>query len=127
MELPGPVKKKSEEDDESKILRYVTVTPATAKRDSSVRMGKVTLGASLLCGSVVSSQCSSLNRSGDTLHPSGCLPGAAVPLLAAPRQPGLAARGEGGAGVLPLPLLPLQQDCPGQALHYHQVAAGWWQ
>ena len=127
MELPGPVKKKGEDDDEAKILRYVTVTPATAKRDSSVRMGKVTLGASLVCGFSVSSQFSSLNGSGNTLHPSGRLPGPAVPLLAAPRLPDLAARGEGGAGVLPLPLLPLQQECPGQALHYPQVATGWWQ
>lgn len=56
VELPGPVKKKGEEDDEAKILRYVTVTPATAKRDSSVRMGKVA-SLALLCRSSLPSDC----------------------------------------------------------------------
>lgn len=39
---PGPNKKKEDEDEE-KMLRFVSVTPATARRDSSVKMGKVTL------------------------------------------------------------------------------------
>ena len=69
VELPGPVKKKGEEDDEAKILRYVTVTPATAKRDSSVRMGKVPLDAQIRCGFLVFSQFSPLNSSGDTPRP----------------------------------------------------------
>ena len=69
VELPGPVKKKGEEDDEAKILRYVTVTPATAKRDSSVRMGKVPLDAQIRCGFLVFSQFSPLNSNGDTPRP----------------------------------------------------------
>jgi len=37
---PGPNKKR-EDEDEDKALRFVSVTPATAKRDSSVKIGKV--------------------------------------------------------------------------------------
>ena len=41
MDPPGPTNKKKEEEDEGKVVRFVTVTPATARRDSSVRIGKV--------------------------------------------------------------------------------------
>ena len=47
MDPPDPVVRGGDdEDDDERPIRWVSVTPATAKRDSSVKLGKV--GRSML-------------------------------------------------------------------------------
>ena len=38
---PDPVVRGGDDEDDNRPIRWVSVTPATAKRDSSVKLGKV--------------------------------------------------------------------------------------